>query len=205
MTGACAPRSRMPLARRISAETAGSQIVEFALSLPLLVVFVVGIFDFGGAVTLKQKLTNAAREGARVAASDPANDLSTFASSTASGIPASVSDAFQVVDNYLKSENISDCGLQSDTPAYSSGLAWVSTATAAPCATTSLVLTINRACTSPQTIGQGRTAYTEYVVATCVTIQYPYQWEYNKVAGLVGGLFTGPTSITTAAAAYNEN
>ncbi|MFZ0759119.1 MAG: TadE family protein, partial [Candidatus Sulfotelmatobacter sp.] len=52
-----------------------AQIVEFALSLPLLVVFVVGIFDFSGALTLKQKLTNAAREGARVAAADPANDL----------------------------------------------------------------------------------------------------------------------------------
>ena len=37
--------------------------------------FVVGIFDFSNAVSLKQKLTNAAREAARVAAADPANDL----------------------------------------------------------------------------------------------------------------------------------
>ncbi len=52
-----------------------SQIVELALSLPVLVLFVVGVFDFSGALTLKQKLTNAAREGARVAASDPASDM----------------------------------------------------------------------------------------------------------------------------------
>ena len=51
----------------------GTQIAEFALSLPLLVLFVVGIFDFSGAITLKQKLTNAAREGARAAAADPAS------------------------------------------------------------------------------------------------------------------------------------
>jgi len=36
--------------------------VEFALSLPLLVFFVIGIFDFSSAISLKQKLTNAARE-----------------------------------------------------------------------------------------------------------------------------------------------
>ena len=45
-------------------EDCASQIVELAISLPVLVIFVVGIFDFGGALTLKQKLTNAAREGA---------------------------------------------------------------------------------------------------------------------------------------------
>lgn len=175
---------------------AGSQIVEFALSLPLLVVFVVGIFDFGGAVTLKQKLTNAAREGARVAAADPANDLTPAASPTP---PASVSDAYQVVDNYLLSENINDCALQANQPQYSAGLTWVSSA---PCSHTSnLVLTINRGCVTQQTLGGSSVN----IAATCVTIQYPYQWEYSKVAGLVGSSFTGPTSITTTATAYNEN
>ncbi|MGB8729537.1 MAG: TadE family protein, partial [Candidatus Sulfotelmatobacter sp.] len=61
--------------RRLWADDHASQIVEFALSLPLLVLFVVGIFDFSGAISLKQKLTNAAREAARVAAADPASDL----------------------------------------------------------------------------------------------------------------------------------
>jgi Flp pilus assembly protein TadG len=178
----------------------GSQIVEFALSLPLLVVFVVGIFDFGGAVTFKQRLTNAAREGARIAASDPANDVTSVGLSTTS-LPASVSDAYQVVDNYLLSENINDCGLSntSNQPQYLSGLTWVSTV---PCShTTNLVLTINRGWVVTQTIGGN----TVKIVTTQVTIQYPYQWEYSKVASLVGSSFTGPTSITTTATAYNEN
>lgn len=192
---------RFSLRRSIFAgsDGTGSQIVEFALSLPLLVVFVVGIFDFGGAVTLKQRLTNAAREGARVAASDPANDVTSVGLSTTS-LPASVSDAYQVVDNYLLSENINDCGLSntSNQPQYTTGLTWVSTVACSH--TTNLVLTINRGCVTTQTIGT-----TVKVVATCITIQYPYQWEYSKVAGLVGSSFTGPTSITTTATAYNEN
>ena len=72
--------------KRSWTEDCASQVVELALSLPLLVFFVVGIFDFSGALTLKQKLTNAAREGARVSAADPASDM--YAT-----VPVSVSDA----------------------------------------------------------------------------------------------------------------
>src|SRR5580704_15539947 len=90
---------RLRAFRWIWADDRGSQIVEFALSLPLLVLFVVGIFDFSGAISLKQKLTNAAREAARVAAADPASDLG----SPSGAQPASVLDAFYVVDNYLTS------------------------------------------------------------------------------------------------------
>ena len=38
--------------------TTGSQLLEFAVALPLLVVFVVGIFDFGEAFNVKQKMNN---------------------------------------------------------------------------------------------------------------------------------------------------
>ena len=61
--------------KRAWTDECAAQIVEFAVSLPLLILFVVGIFDFSNAVSLKQKLTNAARETARVAAADSANDL----------------------------------------------------------------------------------------------------------------------------------
>ena len=43
----------------------GSNIVEFALILPLLVVLVFGIIDFGLALFDKAVITNASREGAR--------------------------------------------------------------------------------------------------------------------------------------------
>lgn len=177
-----------------------SQIAEFALSLPLLVLFVVGIFDFSGALTLKQKLTNAAREGARVAAADPANDL---ASPPPSGVPVSVDDAYQLVDYYLVSEKINDCGLSAAKPTQTSGtLKWISTTAGCPGGPGIPVqLTIDRGCTTAQTSGQTTT----YAVDTCVTILYPYNWRFTGVSGLFGGKFTPPIGITTTAVAFNEN
>ena len=84
--------------------------MEFAVSLPLLVLFVVGIFDFSDAFTLKQKLTNVARDAARAAAADPSNDLQSPIP------PMSVMDAFQDIDNYLLANNLSDCGVASRSP-----------------------------------------------------------------------------------------
>jgi Flp pilus assembly protein TadG len=190
---------RTPAFRRLGADDRASQIVEFALSLPLLVLFVVGIFDFSGAISLKQKLTNAARESARVAAADPANDLG----SGSGAPPVSVVDAFYVVDNYLISEKLNDCGLSTALPTQTGGtLTWVSTATGCPGGPSgTLRLTINRGCVKQQTINGN----TVNIVGTCVTLLYPYKWQYSSVAGLLGFTFIGPTGITTSASAFNEN
>jgi Flp pilus assembly protein TadG len=175
----------------------GSQIVEFALALPLLVFFVVGIFDFSGAISLKQKLSNAAREGARVAAADPANDLT-------AAVPASVWDAFWVVDNYLVSEKINDCGLVSATPKLTAGtLTWVASASGSSsgCPGTGITLKINRGWVT--TVGKGGNAVS--LIETQVTLTYAYKWQFNNVAGLLGQKFSGPTSFTTTSTAFNEN
>src|SRR5579884_2980079 len=52
----------------------GSQLLEFAFALPFLMLLVVGIWDFGSKFALKQKLTNAARQGARIVISTPSKD-----------------------------------------------------------------------------------------------------------------------------------
>jgi Flp pilus assembly protein TadG len=179
-------------------EERATQIAEFALSLPILVLFVIGIFDFTSAITLKQKLANAVREGARVAAADPANDLAEY---PAGGLPASVSDSFQVVSNYLLSENVNQCGLATTKPTASGTLTWVSNALGCGGVGATLQLTINRGYVTQQTVSGA----TVNVVNTRVTIQYPYKWQYSGVAGLVGGKFIGSTSITTTATAFNEN
>src|SRR5580692_2651383 len=183
------------VARRLRNDRA-SQIAEFAVSLPLLVVFVVGIFDFSGAFALKQKLANAAREGARAAAADPANDLS----GATSGVPVSVSDAYQVVDNYLQSEKINDCGLNGVTPTQGSGLTWSSTSMGT-CPGSGITFSINRGCVTQQTLAGTSTS----MVATCVTITYPYAWRFTFVSTLMGRTIMGPSSLTTTAVAYNEN
>jgi hypothetical protein len=174
---------------------AGSQIVEFALSVPLLVLFVIGIFDFSGALALKHKLENAVREGARVAAADPATDLN-------ASMPVSVSDAYQAVDNYLLSENVNDCGLMSAAAPAGASLKWKYTANTGCPGASGLTLTIDRGCNSSKNMTLGGNS--AYVICTQVTIVYPYVWEFNTAAGLFSN-FVGPTSITTSAVAFDEN
>ena len=53
----------------------GAALLEFAISLPLLVVFIVGIFDFSGAFNQKQKIEQAAQEGAIIAGAQPMSDI----------------------------------------------------------------------------------------------------------------------------------
>jgi Flp pilus assembly protein TadG len=183
--------------RQLRDGDSAAQIVEFAVSMPLLVVFVVGIFDFTGALTLKQKLTNAAREAARVAAADPANDLS-------NPVPVSVNDAFQVVDNYLKSENINDCGLSANmTPSPPTGLKWASTSLAGCPGGTGLTLTVNRGCITKQSIN----GTTTDLVNTCVTILYPYSWRFSSVMKVMlpASSYAKVIYIKSTATAFNEN
>jgi Flp pilus assembly protein TadG len=189
-----------------------AQLVEFAVALPLLVVFVVGIFDFSGAFTLKQKLTNIARDAARAAAADPATDLCQTCSTT---LPASVSDAFQLVDGYLIANKINDCGMNIATYTSGPGAAWkfsVASTSSSPCGIT---LIINRGYYFPEgTAAQPATATCVpptlaaaqiQVISTCVSIQYTYQWRFGQVASLLGNTATLPTSISGAAVAMNEN
>jgi Flp pilus assembly protein TadG len=190
-------------------EERASQIVELALSMPLLVVLVVGIFDFSGAYTLKQKLANAVRDGARAAAAAPASDLSSAA-------PASVADAFRVVDNYLTAAGINDCGLSGSSVNPPTGLTWTFTATGNGCPSGStLTLIVNRGYLFQQTGGStsgtcvstAGTGVAAAVVGTCVAIQYPYQWRFNKVIGLLvgGATYASISTISTTSITLNEN
>jgi hypothetical protein len=53
--------------RRADTSRRGQALVEFALVFPILILLIVAIFDVGRAVFLYNNLTNAAREGARLA------------------------------------------------------------------------------------------------------------------------------------------
>lgn len=52
--------------RRLLRSESGAQLVEFALSLPVLLILTMGIIDFGLLFQRYEVLTNASREGARV-------------------------------------------------------------------------------------------------------------------------------------------
>ena len=189
-----------------------SQLVEFAVALPLLVVFVVGIFDFSGAFTLKQKLTIGARDAARAAAAEPVNDLC-----ASCGVPVSVNDAFWTIDNSLKANQINDCGI-TNSPSSSAAPTWTYSAAAGAggCVNIGippLTITINRGYYFPAVGAQpanvgcvsqsaaGQTA----VIATCISIQYAYQWRFGRAASLFGPTPLLPSTITAVGVAMNEN
>ena len=174
--------------------TEASQIVEFAITLPLLLVFIVGIFDFGEAFNVKQKLNNAAREGAQFGSSLPTHDLST------TGTPPSVSALRDLVDAYLQAAKMNECGLSAQSAIATTSLTWVYSASGNGCPGT-LTLAIQRGYPVPTTIG----LTTINVMCTRIDISYPYQWHFNSVIQFLvpGASYSGVTLIATDAVAPN--
>lgn len=113
--------------------TEASQIVELAVSLPLLVVILVGIMDFGGAFNLKHKLDIAVRETARAASNQSTADLTNPA-------PASIDALRQLLDGNLTAVQANDCGLSAATSTKIS-LSWTYTASTGCPGTLSLTST----------------------------------------------------------------
>jgi Flp pilus assembly protein TadG len=181
-------------ARNLFADTSGSQMLEFAVALPLLVVFVVGIFDFGEAFNTKQKLTNITREGARFGSALPTNDLDAI------GTPASVTAIRDLVDSHLLAARMNDCGLATQAGINGPALTWTYTAAGGGCAAP-LVLTIDRSYSFPNPVG----GFTFNVISTHVTMQYPYRWQFNKVIGFLvaGAAYPGISQLQTEAIVPN--
>jgi Flp pilus assembly protein TadG len=70
---------------RAASHDRGAAAVEFALLLPMLLLIVFGLIDFGRALNAQITLTQAAREGARLAALGQSN-VNTSTQSAATGL-----------------------------------------------------------------------------------------------------------------------
>jgi hypothetical protein len=150
-----------------------SQIVEFAISVPLLLVVVVGIFDFGEAFNVKEKLNNTVREAARFGSSmSPADMEGSLA------VPASIASIRTLVDTDIVAAGINDCGLGTGaiTPLANPYVWGVSGS-----CTGNTQLTIEREYALTSTLsGQNVN-----VIGTHISINYPYQWHFNNVIQLL--------------------
>lgn len=186
---------------RMASEERAAQIVELAISLPLLMVIFVGVYDFGQAFTLKQKLTVAAREGARFASNQSTADLTNPS-------PASILAVRDVVDSFLvtPANRVNDCGLGTASPTQTGNTwTWAFTATCGPGRT--FTLTVDRGYTFviPASSGSGDQPIT--VEATRVSLTYPYQWQFSRVIQIAvpGATTTGPNLIPVDAVMQNLN
>ena len=179
--------------RELSANTCGAQILELAVALPLLLVFVVGIYDFGQAFNTKEKLNFAAKDAARFGSTQPTNDLS-------QGTPLSVAAIRDLVDADLLAAGINDCGLGAITQ--TAPLVWTATGTCPNSATFTVTIDRGFVVAPPPNASQP-----VQQISTHVDLQYPYQWQFSSVIGLVapGASYAGITVIDTDAFAANQD
>lgn len=171
----------------MAAETEGAQLVEFAMVLPFLLVFLVGIIQFGGAFNLKQKMANAARAGARIAVSNSLSD-----SSCTSSTPCSIQAAAQAVANYMTNANVDSSCINASSPSSSGTSTWTYSCGSG------ISMTIDR--NYPYTTADGQP-----MTGTQVTLTYPYSWFFNSIIGLlVPGSNVGlPAKLTETAVMQN--
>ncbi len=171
--------------------TEGAQLLEFALSLPFLLVFVVGIIEFGGAFNLKQKEANAAREGARIAVSTNISDIT-----CTSLIPCSIQAAAKAVANYMTNAGVDSSCVDPTSLTYTGYMTWSYT-----CAN-GINVTIDREYGYTYTPSGGSPVA---IFGTKVTVTYPYSWSFNRfIKMLVPGSNIGlPTKLSESAVMKN--
>ena len=185
---------------KILREPLGSSLYEFALTMPFLVVLAVGMVDFGQAWNLKQKLSNAAREGARFGASQSTLDLTQGDPPSVVLNPPSVTAIANVVGGYLANAGLTQCSTATPanwTETQPSGLQWKFSYSDSSCGDSShpFSLVIDRGYLVPGTT----------VVATHVILTYPYTWTFNNVIGMIvrGANPSLPSTISSDAVMQN--
>jgi hypothetical protein len=194
------PRFQTPHRRRVNLlqDVRGSALLEFAIVLPLLVVFVVGIFDFSGAFNQKQKIAQAAQEGAILAGAQPMSDIDSSNANPDSLQPVVIAIFNSLAaGKVLPSANVGGgCIMPPPIPTrIGPPLAWTYTIAGCP---DNLVITINR--------GWVPAAGSPAPTGTVVTVQYPYHWRFNSVIQLLipGASYAALTQLSESATVQNQ-
>ena len=168
----------------------GATLIEFAFTLPIVVAILYGIFDFGTALTLKEKLEHVVYEGARTAASQSPDDFSNVNVATA----GSVSDLRDSVARNLRDAGVNDCGLMgaATSSADATAAVWVYTVSGNGCPGTA-VLTIHR----QDVVVVGVVD----VFTSSVTLQYPFQYHLAGILRILTptGGFPAATNLVVSA------
>jgi len=177
----------------------GSALLEFAIALPLLVVFIVGIYDFSGAFNAKLKIQHAAQEGAIIAGAQPTSDLD-----PTNANPNSLLPVVTVVFNSLAADGVLPLANQGTCkpPAAATSnalLTWnYQISGCSSVSTDNLSIVINRGVVP----GGG----SPVVVGTSVQVSYPYHWRFNSAIQLLfpGANYAAVTTLTEIATVHNQ-
>ncbi|HLX84498.1 MAG TPA: TadE/TadG family type IV pilus assembly protein [Terriglobales bacterium] len=177
---------------RVNRGEKGAAILEFAIVLPLLVVFVVGIYDFSGAFNQKQKIAQAAQEGAILTGAQPTNDI---ASTNAN--PESLQPVVTAIFNSLTGSGVIATGACT-LPATATGPVNLKWTYIISCSPDNLVIAIDR--------GWVGAAGPPVALGTVVTVSYPYHFRFNSVIQLLlpGATYAATTNLTESAAVHTQ-
>jgi Flp pilus assembly protein TadG len=172
----------------------GQAILEFAITLPLLVVFVVGIYDFSGAFNEKQKIEQAAHEGAILAGAQPMSDIQVSNTNPTSLLPVVTA----IVNSLTASGVVTGACAPPGAVTGGPNLTWRYTVLGCP---GKLVITINRGWEG----GVG-SAGSPASLGTVVTVVYPYTWRFNSVIQslIPGAAYAATTQLTESATVHNQ-
>src|ERR1700694_5465140 len=178
-------------------EVQGAALLEFAIVLPLLMVFVVGIFDFSGAFNQKQQIEQAAQEGAIIAGAQPMSDIQTVNKN-----PDSLQPVVTAVFNSLAASGVlpkGTCNPPGKASHSGSPLKWSYTISGCP---DDLVIAIDRGWVFPSATTASPTA----AVGTIIKVTYPYHWRFNSVIQLLlpDAKYSSITYLTESATVHNQ-
>jgi Flp pilus assembly protein TadG len=175
-------------------EDGGATLAEFAVTLPILVLILYAIFDFGSALVLKQKLEHVVYEAARAAASQSTGDLS----NAAVGTSGSVADLRDTVAQNLQNAGVNDCGLLGAAPSSPPPppSTWTYSVSGGGCPAP-LVLTIRR----EDVVSVNGVS----VFLSGVTLQYPFQYRSAAILKVVAPGSSFPTSTNLVVDASMKN
>jgi Flp pilus assembly protein TadG len=191
-------------ASRLLRDSNGSALLELAISLPLLVVFIVGIYDFSGAYNQKQKLESAAQEGAIVAAAQPTGDIE-----TTNGDPQSLRSVVTAIFNsvagsgVMPNANQGMCSATNATASKTGPLQWTYAIQGCP---DTINIIINRGWVPNVGAVPPITDASTLTVGTLVTVVYPYRWRFNSAIQLLlpGATYNATTYLSETAKVHNQ-
>jgi TadE-like protein len=173
-------------------ETEAAELLEFALALPMILAMVAGLLDFSRAYNIKQKLANAAREGARVEATAPGIEIT---NSSPPSLPTLRDDVVTYLNNAKLSTSF--IGTTSTYDPTSCTGTWYTTRGTS---TTKYGLKVERCVQVFDSTGVP-------IQSTRITLYYPYDWTFgfDHIIKLLipSSTFTGPIMIETDATISN--
>ena len=168
------------------------ELLELAFILPILLLMVAGVIDFGEAWAMKDDLTSSARSAARTVVADFNDTTNPQCGGTPCSVQAGASAAIAALNGGL----VNTCGLDPTAGASGGGnFTWTYTAACA----NPLTIEIEREV--PLTVDGTTALYTR------VTVSYPYNWGFASVAGLtgIGNSFTNTITLTSQEMMPNLN